>query len=112
MFEFLCLRNDPVEIFVEKHKVGLMYNPLQIKPQRPYRSMSFCDSQEMFWEKQDSANIPPGPTGLVFTSIALPLVPHTGVDVQSFLVADWEVRLEEKTLFLETCSGLLETRVV
>lgn len=107
MFEFLCLKNYPVEICLEKHKMGLMYNPLQIKPQRQHLSMFFCDSQEMFYEKQDSANASPGPTGLVFTSFSLPLCASQRWDVQSFLVADWSVRFEGKTLFWKLAQACL-----
>lgn len=48
VFKFLCLKNYPVEMCLEKHKMGFMYNPLQSKPQRPCLSVSFRDSQEMF----------------------------------------------------------------
>lgn len=53
--------------------MGLMYNPLQIKPQKQHLSMRFYDLQEMFPEQQDSANASPEPAGLVFTSFSLPL---------------------------------------
>lgn len=36
----------------------------------------------------------------------------TDTDMQSSLLADWEVRFEGKTLPLKTCLGLLKTRVV
>lgn len=97
-----------MKICLEKHKMGLMYNPLQIKPQKQHLSMRFCDSQEMFSEQQDSANASPGPAGLIFNSFSLPLCAPQRWDVQSFLVADWDGRPEGKTLFwklVQACLG-------
>lgn len=80
-----------VEIFLKKHEMGYMYNPLQIKHQRSCLSMSFYDLQVVFWEKHHL-----GPLGLLSLSCYFHSVSHRGIDMQTFLLADWEVGLKEK----------------
>lgn len=101
---FLCLKK--VEVFLGKHKMGFMYNPLQIRHQRPCLSMSFYDLRSVFWEKWCSENASPVPTGLAFTSLHSLL--HRGIDMQNFLMVDWKVGLKEEPCFWKlarACSG-------
>lgn len=99
--------------------MGLMHNPLQIKLQPSdletsglCLSVSLRDLQEMFWEKQDSENLSPGSTGLVFTSFSLPFCAPRRCGDAKLPDGRSGGGAEENNLLSETCSGLLRTRVV